>query len=1307
MAELTLDLDRLRQMREVLPPDRRNIGFGPGGIDARIAELEAQQNQSGSAVSEAEAQSAVVEPDELDTYLEQVIAEREEEQLRPRRELEAAATREGRSAEAPVLVKQPVSRQEIYAGLLEKEAALEARIKEAKGVRPAGEVTEGKTAKGVETTFVDPGVMFQLFGADVLPKPQPSKAEELERELADIRTEKERTYAIMVDGVDEYEKLKDLRVRLSEATDEPTRANLQKQIKITQDILQKKGVRTGITAEGEEVTVQTALPTSRPGVLEPALDKAIANVKRSVESLYMPSEEAEPLIMDEDTATNLIAEITPIVAASGATPVVVGKVLIALGKTSNKWQYLSSLLAPAAGEATFTTTEETATFAEDLFGREWVKSDIETKKMAIIAESLAVDVAMEGVVKSVDLVTRMPVLGGFIKALPTLLFGGEVSGRQEAGQRVLTLLSRAAKGDVTPERELELLQELRATMGANFKAQTGVDFDDYLKALEEDANAIAKGASPDVIQRTGKAAQLIPEDKFLPLTADLVDSAVLKRASAGFEGGAAQPEFLGSRDRQRAAIDEEKQRIGETALPPTDEPRALEQIAGEAEQAGASSRLKIKTRVENEVGKLNAVEEKAIDDLEQAVDTLRTEVEVSPAVSGVNVPTTQEMDRAADDASDVFFSLFKGADNQRKEIYETYTSQANQMEIPAEDYQNFLETIGGEEEVGNVIQILIKRDPMYGEVLGQLQQQARKLDRAIDEKVYEATQNIPKPKDPRVKNPKAWEAYDLEVATAEKNVRDTLQSDPEAMQALKDEVGYQEIKLSNIEGLLQGINAELRGAQGADSKALGEMSSKLEQFITQRIPAGSDLAKARTEANQYFQAFQGLYKYIPAESKAPLRYGDDITATMEQLADVELGSMQTGFARMLDQASSDPRVAGQSIQNIRSQLQGEELAKFDQSVNDYFTNKLYGEEISVYVDDLSGETDPKKIAAKAQQVAQKVKEALRNPKYRYLEQLAPGVRDRILKSAEELRVRGVDLRTKDKAVDKLKKDLGVERKAISERPAAVYAEGVVGGRFGVDSIQATADMILSKDAGQIFEQSWEILGTVGKKGEDGLTLGQRDLKKVMAQSISSLLLTSKDAVNKAAKEAVGTSVKPDGEVSIAMLNRILESPAFDKAFPLGDPTRVAVNSLAAKSLAVQSSQRAAKLTGESVSDILEQSRNLVDGLIRYAKGPLSKEGRQASMVARAFFKLVGGQDKVNEILMEVFTNPAVAAKLLKEQEDVLRRGLEDDPLRAYWTGLNNYLLQRIGITTMDEFNEKTQALVIEEQMREIGAVPAQ
>ena len=92
------------------------------------------------------------------------------------------------------------------------------------------------------------------------------------------------------------------------------------------------------------------------------MTKALANIQRSVQSMYMPSIEAEPLIMDEDTATNLIAEITPIVAGAGGS-LAVGKTLIALGKTSPKWQYLSSILAPAAGESAFTTTEETATFA--------------------------------------------------------------------------------------------------------------------------------------------------------------------------------------------------------------------------------------------------------------------------------------------------------------------------------------------------------------------------------------------------------------------------------------------------------------------------------------------------------------------------------------------------------------------------------------------------------------------------------------------------------------------------------------------------------------------------------------------------------------------------------------------------------------------------------------------------------------------------------------------------------------------------------------------------------------------------------
>jgi len=1296
-----MNLEQLRTLRDLLPADRRDIGFGLGGIDGRIAELEAQ---------EAGEMSSAVEPQSLDEALDEVQAEK-------RKEAEETARERNKDPNAPVIAPRPVSRQELYGDLLEQEADLEAQLREAQGKAPND-------------------LMTSIFGQDILPVAQPEKAREIEAKLADIRSQKEYRYAVEVNGLDEYNKLKDLRKRLAEETDETVKDNLEKQIKISEDILQKKGVVVGVAKEGEEVPVQTALPTSRPGTIEPAMTKALANVKRSVESIYMPSIEAEPLIMDEDTATNLIAEIAPIVATGAGGSLAVGKILIALGKTSPKWQYLSSILAPAVGESAFTTTEETATFAEDLFGRGWVESDIEAKKMAIIAESLLVDVALEGVTKTGSAIVNFPYIGGFLKAIPTLLFAGEKQARAKAGERISDLLAEAAgtRGPISPERQIELLAELRAQMSRNFEAQTGVPFDDYLKALEADADSIAKGADPDVIQRSGQAAQLIPEDKFLPLTADLIDEDVLRKVGSGIETGVGTVPFTGARQRQRTAIEEEKERIGETALTPTDEPRTVEEITSEAQQAGESTRIKIKTKLENEMGELNATETKAVEDLEDAVTTLRTELEVSPAVSGVNVPTTQAMDRSADDAANVFFGLFKGADNQRREIYEAYTKQAEAIEIPAEDYREFLEGIGGEQEVGNVIQILINRNPTYGEVLGQLvrqdqavagavaQQAKRRVKGAIealDKPVKPVKADIvpAKPKKPKKDAPKAEQtAYDkalkeyenklaqydndmeqFKLATAQYE-RDVLEAGDTARASVsvdeaKEEIGFQDIKLSNVEGLLQAVNAELRFSSGAEQVALQKMSANLEQFIKGKIPEGSELAIARESANSYFQSFQGLYKYIPQESKTFLRYGDSIEAAMDNIQDVELGVMQSAFANMLDAASSDPRVAGQNIRNIRSQLQGEALDKFDTAVNDYFTNKLYGEEISVYVDDLGGETDPRKVAAKADAVARKVAEAVRNPKYRYLEDLAPGVRERILRSAEELRLKGSDLKTKDKAVEQLKKDLKIERKALEERPAAVFAEGTVGGRFGVDAIQAAADMILSKDARQVFEQSWEISGTVGKKGPDGLTQSQRDLKKVMAQGISSLLLTPTDEVRKTV-----------GQVSFAMLGKITRSPAFDKAFPVGDPTRIAVERLAAKAAAIEASQKAGKLTAESITDTLKQSRDLVDGVIRYAKGPLSREGRQASMVARAFFAVVGGSARVNEVLLDMFTNPEVATKILKEQEDILRKGLEDAPSRAYTKALNNYFLQRIGITSMDEFNEEQQAFVqgylMEEQMGE-------
>lgn len=1219
----------------------------------------------------------------LDAALQAYDKKRKQEEATEKKvtrvEAQLEAGKKGRDTEEPLLTATPVSRQSIYGDLLKEQEDLEEQLRQSRGYPPSDYMGMGE----------------EEFTAD------PVQEAKILKELDRVRDEKEYRYANQVDGRKELNEIRRLRTELESAQTEQQKNNIQKQIDFQTKILQKKGVVAGVTAEGEKVPVQTATPESRPGILEPAMTKALANITRSIQSLYMPSEKAEPIIKDEDTATNLVAEITPILLSGPMGSFVVGKTLLAMGKSAGKAEYLAALLGPAVAESAITTTEEAATFAEDLFGVGFLEGDITSKKMAILAESILVDSTFSALAASGEVVTKFPLLGGILKAIPTLIFGGEKAAQRIAGNRVVDLLTRASRGNTTPQQQLELVSELREQIRVNFKEQTGVDFDDYLKALEKDSASIADGVDPEVIRKSGAAAQLVPEDKFLPLTADLIESDILRRMGSGIETGTGMPEFTGARQAQEKARLQEVERLGETQLPATEVPRTKEEIEAAAEQAGASARLKIKTRIQNELGELSKEEEQALDALDVAVEELRIKVTTSPAASGVNVPTLMDAERASDEAADVFTGLYKGADNQRKQVYEAYTTEASKLEVPADEFQTFLEGIGGEKEVGNVIQILMERNPTYGEVLRQLQKQSRELEYAIDSQIYELTKDIPKPKSSRAEDPNSWAAYDEQVRNTEENFKASLEEDPEALQEIKDSIGYQEIKLSNIEGLNQVIKSELRAASEAERAALGKMSNQLEVFVQSKVPEGSELANLRAQANTYFQEFQGFYKFISPEIKSPLRYGDDIGKTLETLSDAELASVQDGFNRLLSSAVSGDeasRVARQNVINIRTALQAnpEQLAKFDDAIQRFYTNKLYGDTLSVYVDDILQETDPVKVAQKAKAMARQLSETMRSRQFAYLDQFVPGVRDKVLATADQLLKGGLSIAEQKKAVTNLQKDLNVRKKEISQRPEAVFADETVGGKFGSNAVEAAMQVVKTRAGGDAFEAAWESAGKIGKVGEDGLTTSQRELKTVLAQGISALLLSP-------ASKQTGRM----GSTSFKMLDVILESKAFNLAFKEGDPTRLAVDSIAAKNAGVQQSRTAGKVTGESITDYVKQGRDIVDALIRFSKGPLSREGRRQSMIARAFFSLVGGQDRVNDIFIDVFTNPKVADELFAAQQKILKEGLETDAYAAYIRGLNDYLLQRVGITSYDEWQDEFEGWMLTQEMNELGLTEEQ
>lgn len=1202
-----------------------------------------------------------------------------------RREAEEAAEEKDKDTAAPVLTPAPVSRQELYSDLMEREQELEEQLKEARGQAPSG-------------------IMSSLFGQDILPVPQPEKEAELQEQLTELQREKESRYATMVGGENEFEQIQNLRTQLQSATDENQRNKIQSQIDTLQDTLQEKGVVMGVTREGRRTPVQTALPTMTSGE-EALFGKTVSNTLRGLQLTFgVPPEEAEPIIQDESAMVNIGAEIIPLVASAPTGSFAVAKTFSLLMKGAGPTsKYIAGMLGPALGEAAV-ATEETGTAYEDIFGAG--ELDANEKKFALMSEALLVDQVFQGAVKLGGAVSGIPVVGAFIRAVPTLLFGGETAARQATGSRITDLLARA-EGAKTPEAKAEILSQLRREMSTNFEAQTGVKFDDYLDAAEKDALAVSDGADPDVIRRTGAVSKLLPEGSFVPLTADIMQSRVMSKAAAGVSGREGVPEFTGAAERQDIAMRTEQERIAETTMgttPPsrkaTDvippgQQRTPEQIEQEAEAAGTEARQAINEVVERERGQLTAAEQEAQQSLDDAVESLRLQVTTSPAVSGTNVPTIQAAERASDDAADVFMGTYKAADNQRKQAYEEYTKQAEQIEIPAESYQQFLEGIGGEREVGNVIQILVDRDPTYSEVLRQLQEQSRKFDEAIQGEIATATAGIPKPTGTKQTNPSEWSEYETKVFAEEQRIMEELQQNPERLQQFKEEIGFQDIKLSNIEGLTQSVNAELRSATGAEKVALQRMSSQLEDFITTRVAEGSELGNLRTAANEYYQEFQGLYKYIDPSVKSPLRYGENIEQTLDILSDAELGSVQDGFNRLLSDAvsgSDTSRVARQTVENIRTTLRDdpEKLAQFEESLKSFYTNKLYGDNIGVYVDDIMQETDPQKVAAKAQNMARQISETLRSRNFAYLDQFAPGVRERLQDTADSLLEGGLSLKQQKKAVEQLRKDLQVQEKAISARPEAKFSRAEAGSQFGLNSVKAAAKLIKDPDSAEFYASAWNVAGATGKKGSDGLTQAQRDLKTVLAQGVSEILLSGG-----------GKNISEVASDSLVDMERVLTSPAIKAAFPEGDPTRQVLDRLAAQLKGIQS-RKAGKIPGESITGSLKQAEQFVDAFIRFEQGPLSREGRRTSMIARAFFSVVGGRARVGEVMVDAFSNPAVANQILKEQEEILRKGIID-PDDAFRRALGSYMLERLGVSSIDELNEQAQAYVIAEQMDEITA----
>jgi len=179
----------------------------------------------------------------------------------------------------------------------------------------------------------------------------------------------------------------------------------------------------------------------------------------------------------------------------------------------------------------------------------------------------------------------------------------------------------------------------------------------------------------------------------------------------------------------------------------------------------------------------------------------------------------------------------------------------------------------------------------------------------------------------------------------------------------------------------------------------------------------------------------------------------------------------------------------------------------------------------------------------------------------------------------------------------------------------------------------------------------------------------------------------------------GQRGKESGEFSLAQIESLMEgNKVFDTVFPAGSPSREMFDTLAERAKAIAKRDVRA-LSGESATASITDVGTLVSEFINYVQGPLSKEGRRSKMLSRVFFKLAGGPEQGRQVMIDAMLDPRVAYRILEDAKNRVRQtGVTFDEAKA--SSVGGYILTRLGINSIDQFNDEVENMTLQTQTEE-------
>jgi hypothetical protein len=1117
----------------------------------------------------------------------------------------------------------PVTRQALYGDLIEEEQRL-------------------------KTETADPfGFIEEELGRR---KPVAPRREELE-------AEKQRRYEEATGTAEQRKRLAEVEDTLEafgqtqEGRDQPASAILNDldALKSERDALRseisEKQVTT--TSEGTRVLIPTPETADNPLMVMGA--RAVSEAGRGIASLF-GEENAIPQIRDESDVVNVGSEVLQLASGGAGGAIIASKILgKALKFTPKARNWYGTLLGAPAGEAVVATAETGSLQGEE-------GDTTFDRKLDVLLEGIGFGTILTAGGRAIGTVIELSPIARVLRSLPVALMGTREGAEQLAGDTLAELIARAENA-TTPEAKEAALKRIQENIATNFEAQTGVNFIDYVEGRAE----LPEG----VTFRPTLGGVAGGEDSLA--------GPVISRVERGVAQKEGMPEFAGRMEEQRQAIQAGTERAVEETVP------AGQRIEGEtarqaAERLGAGAREDIGGVVE---GRIEESRQQLVEPFEATLQQATRELEESMGEAGELTfagldrirKNRQGANNAAEEAVEVVQEVYTAQRTQKADLYDEYATAIEDVEIPAAQFERELIDMVDERSIADVANILANMDPKYRAIVNQLAEQRRRLQSAISEQqseIFGKLQNdlLEAKRAEGVESPKLTSQERRELA-------DQAQSQIDMSRAI-EEADFRDVKLSNVEGLLQAINS-VKNAPNVRPEVQGAMnilSSGLEGVVIRTIGEGSDLMKTRQNAIQYFQNFNDLYRTSTGSMIVPnFRFGDKIT-------NQQLAQAQDGLTSVLRQAKSNGAPL-KFIQDMRASMDDETRAMFDLSLG-----KFYRQDIFSRV-----RFDPSTVAARenpqraAQTMASQLSRVLAD--YPNLEKIVPRISDDLDALAKQLKEAGDNRERSEAALSVMQKRFDDLKEEVEATPEAKFATRPQ----ETSSVKVVRQMLTDEDAQKTFERIWNTAGEAGQKGADGLTDAQRNLKVTFAQGSIDLLYPA------------GARGRESAELSFPQIERaIKENPIFDLVFPEGDPTRKTFNMLVEQARAVDRRQVRA-VSGESATATITDVGQLVSELINYVQGPLSKEGRRSKMLSRVFFKLAGGPEQASSVLTEMMLDPRIANRLLQEAQDRARQTAEEvNSSLAKVAGA--YILTRIGVNSMDQFNDEVESMVLETETEE-------